>query len=51
MIKLNNDRQEIGKIKELITELFTYVGTHFSNEQKYMKEIEVSRVRKSYITS
>ena len=40
VIKLNNDEQEIGKIKELITELFTYVGTHFSNEQKYMKEVK-----------
>ena len=38
VIKLNNDEQEIGKIKELITELFNYVGTHFANEQKYMKE-------------
>ncbi|QKE30019.1 hemerythrin (two domain) [Arcobacter acticola] len=40
VVKLNNDEQEIGKIKELITELFTYVGTHFSNEQKYMKEVK-----------
>ena len=40
VIKLNNDEQEICKIKELITELFTYVGTHFSNEQKYMKEVK-----------
>ncbi len=40
VIKLNNDEKEIGKIKELITELFTYVGTHFSNEQKYMKEVK-----------
>ena len=40
VVRLNNDEQEIGKIKELITELFTYVGTHFSNEQKYMKEVK-----------
>ena len=40
VIKLNNDEKEIGKINELITELFTYVGTHFSNEQKYMKEVK-----------
>ena len=46
VIKLNNDEQEIGKIKELITELFTYVGTHFSNEQKYMKEVKYPELEK-----
>ena len=38
VIKLNNDEKEKDKLKELITELFDYVGTHFANEQKFMKE-------------
>ena len=40
LIKTNDDNTEKVKTKELITELFDYVGTHFSNEQKFMNEIE-----------
>lgn len=39
IIKLNDNKEEKGKLKELITQLFDYVGTHFTNEQKFMKEI------------
>ena len=28
------------KLKEIITKLFDYVGTHFSNEQKYMESVD-----------
>ncbi|MDZ7818853.1 MAG: bacteriohemerythrin [Aliarcobacter sp.] len=40
VIKLNNDEKEKDKLKELISELFDYVGTHFTNEQKFMKEVK-----------
>lgn len=38
--KLKNDEEVKTKLKEIITKLFDYVGTHFSNEQKYMEEID-----------
>lgn len=38
--KLKNDKEVKNKLKEIITKLFDYVGTHFSNEQKYMEEID-----------
>lgn len=37
--KLKDDGKVIIKLKDVITKLFDYVGTHFSNEQKYMDEI------------
>ena len=44
LIKIMDREQEIqnlkNKLKEIITKLFDYVGTHFSNEQKYMEEID-----------
>ncbi len=39
LIKSNDDTKKNEKLKILITELFDYVGTHFSNEQNYMKSI------------
>lgn len=38
--KLKDDKEVKNKLKEIITKLFKYVGTHFSNEQKYMEEID-----------
>jgi hemerythrin len=38
--KLKDDKEVKNKLKEIITKLFEYVGTHFSNEQKYMEEID-----------
>ena len=38
--KLKDDKEVKTKLKEIITKLFDYVGTHFSNEQKYMEEID-----------
>ncbi len=38
--KLKDDKEVKNKLKEIITKLFDYVGTHFSNEQKYMEEID-----------
>ena len=29
-----------NKLKEIITKLFDYVGTHFPNEQKYMESVD-----------
>lgn len=46
VVKLKNDEKEIEKLKELITELFNYVGTHFINEEKYMKEIKYPELDK-----
>ena len=37
--KLKNDKDQIDKLKKVITKLFDYVGTHFNNEQKYMENI------------
>jgi hemerythrin len=37
--KLKDDDKVKIKLKDIITKLFDYVGTHFSNEQKYMEEI------------
>jgi hemerythrin len=37
--KLKDDDKVKNKLKDIITKLFDYVRTHFSNEQKYMKEI------------
>lgn len=39
LIKSNDDTKKNEKLKILITELFNYVGTHFANEQNYMKNI------------
>lgn len=38
--KLKDDSEVKSKLKGIITKLFDYVGTHFSNEQKYMEEID-----------
>ncbi|MDD2290911.1 MAG: bacteriohemerythrin [Aliarcobacter sp.] len=38
--KLKDDKEVKNRLKEIITKLFEYVGTHFSNEQKYMEEID-----------
>ena len=38
--KLKDDEEVKTKLKEIITKLFDYVRTHFSNEQKYMEEID-----------
>jgi hemerythrin len=38
--KLKDDEEVKTKLKGIITKLFDYVGTHFSNEQKYMEEID-----------
>lgn len=37
--KLKNDTERLVKLKKLVKKLFDYVGTHFSNEQKHMKDI------------
>lgn len=49
VVKLKNDNKEIGKIKELITELFIYVGSHFSNEEKYMQEVKYPEIKRHKI--
>lgn len=36
---LNNDAREKSKLREIVKELFEYVGTHFTNEQNFMKQI------------
>ena len=38
--RLKDDEKVKNKLKDVITKLFDYVGTHFSNEQKYMEEID-----------
>ncbi|MDD2895205.1 MAG: bacteriohemerythrin [Aliarcobacter sp.] len=38
--KLKDDAEVKTKLKEIISKLFDYVKTHFSNEQKYMEEID-----------
>ena len=38
--KLKDDGKLKDKLKEIITKLFDYVGTHFSNEQKYMESVD-----------
>lgn len=38
--KLKDDNEVKEKLKDIITKLFDYVGTHFLNEQKYMEEID-----------
>ena len=38
--KLKDDEEVKTKLKEIITKLFDYTRTHFSNEQKYMEEID-----------
>jgi hemerythrin len=37
--KLKDDEKVKSKLKNIITNLFDYTATHFSNEQKYMEEI------------
>jgi hemerythrin len=37
--KLQNDNEIKSKLKEVILKLFKYVNLHFSNEEKYMKDI------------
>ncbi len=37
--KLKNDKEQIEKLKTIITKLFTYTKIHFSNEQQYMDSI------------
>ena len=49
VVKLKNDTKEIEKLKELITELFTYVGTHFTNEEKYMQDVKYPDLEKHKI--
>ncbi len=44
--QINNDDKEKTKLKDIIKELYAYIGTHFNNEQEYMKEMnypELSR--------
>ena len=38
--KLKDDEKVTDKLKDIITKLFDYVGTHFTNEQKYMESID-----------
>ena len=38
--KLKDDEKVKSKLKDIITNLFNYTATHFTNEQKYMEEIE-----------
>lgn len=33
-------KNDSNNLKEIITELFTYVATHFSNEEKYMEKLK-----------
>jgi hemerythrin len=42
--KLNNDNEIKSKLKEVIIKLFKYVNLHFSNEEKYMKDISYPEV-------
>jgi hemerythrin len=37
--KLKNDKEQIEKLKVVITKLFNYTKIHFSNEQQYMELI------------
>ena len=37
--KSKSEKDHIDKLKSLVKKLFTYVGTHFTNEQKHMVEI------------
>jgi len=37
--KLEDTQKEKGTLKELIKELFKYVGNHFKNEEQYMESI------------
>lgn len=37
--KSKSEKDHIDKLKSLVKKLFTYVGTHFTNEQKHMAEI------------
>ena len=38
--KLKDDEKVTDKLKDIITKLFDYVGTHFTNEQKYMESVD-----------
>ena len=38
--KLKDDDKVKSKLKDVITKLFDYVGTHFANEQKYMEDVD-----------
>ncbi|MFA9373214.1 MAG: bacteriohemerythrin [Poseidonibacter sp.] len=38
--RLKNSENEKQKLKEIISELFTYVGSHFHHEQEYMQSID-----------
>ena len=38
--KLKDDDKVKIKLKDVISKLFDYVGTHFANEQKYMAQID-----------
>lgn len=37
--RLHNEGEEKERIKVLIKEVYTYIGTHFKHEQEHMKEI------------
>jgi len=37
---LHNDDKEKVQLKEIISELFTYIKTHFSNEEAFMESID-----------
>lgn len=37
--KMKSEKDHIDKLKLLVKKLFTYVGTHFSNEQQHMAKI------------
>jgi hemerythrin len=37
---LNNEAKERSKLKGIVKELFEYVGTHFANEQSFMRQIK-----------
>jgi len=44
--KFKKNNEQIDKLKKIITKLFDYVGTHFSNEQKYMEKIKYPDLEK-----
>lgn len=41
----NTSKEELGELKKLIFELFTYVGEHFLHEQDYMKSISYPELK------
>lgn len=45
LLNKNNPKEELGELKKLVFELFSYVGEHFAHEQAYMKEINYPEIK------